>query len=340
MSQHQNSTAVGLDVGTSRIVIARRPEQDGSGDIQYHSQLNAFATIPYSKITAGVLEREHVPHTAIAGEIIVHGNESEKFAGLLDSEIRRPMSQGVLDPKEPESLRMMREILMSMLRLALPDQADCHKLCFTVPAAPLGAEGSLTYHEATVRQILGDLGYQAVAINEGLAVIYGELESSNYTGIGISCGGGLCNVCLAYLSVPVASFSIPKAGDFIDASAAAVTGERANRVRLSKEDSFHFNGFFADKMHQVIGVYYDDMIRSLVTALKDAFAKTKTIPQFQRPIPMVLSGGTTLPPGFRDRFEKLLWEQDFPISVSEIRMAQNPLHATAKGALVYAQSEL
>ncbi len=42
------------------------------------------------------------------------------------------------------------------------------------------------------------------------------MEGSNYTGIGISCGGGLCNVCLAYLSVPVVSFSVPKAGDFID----------------------------------------------------------------------------------------------------------------------------
>jgi hypothetical protein len=105
------------------------------------------------------------------------------------------MSHGVLDPKEPESLRMMREILVNMLGPA--DQAGNPKLCFTVPAAPLGAEGSLTYHEATVRQILSEIGYQPAPINEGLAVIYGELESSNYTGIGISCGGGLCNVCLA-----------------------------------------------------------------------------------------------------------------------------------------------
>jgi hypothetical protein len=332
------NSAIGLDVGTSRIVAAHTGHGHTKSDVDYDSQLNAFVTIPYAKITEGVLERERIPHTTLAGEIVVHGNESEKFAGLLNAEIRRPMSHGVLDPKEPESLRMMREILVSMLGPA--DKADLPKLCFTVPAAPLGAEGSLTYHEATIRQILNEIGYQASPINEGLAVIYGEMESSNYTGIGISCGGGLCNVCLAYLSVPVLSFSIPKAGDFIDSNASAVTGERANRIRLTKEDSFHFNGFFADKIQQVLGVYYDDMIRSLVTALKEAFARTKSIPQFHKPIPLVLSGGTALPPGFRDRFEKLLWEQDFPISLSEIRMAQNPLHATAKGALVYALSDL
>ncbi len=333
MLKNSAGPAVGLDVGTSRIVVAQR----AGDDFQYESQLNAFVSIPHSKITQAVLEREGIPHTPVAGEIIVHGNESEKFAGILNAEIRRPMSRGVLDPKEPEGLRMIREILASMVGSG---NRDRQKMCFTVPAAPLGAEGSLTYHEATVRQILTELGYQPTSINEGLAVIYAELESSNYTGIGVSLGGGLCNVCLAYLSVPVLSFSVPKAGDFIDASSASVTGERANRIRLTKEDSFHFNGFFADKVHQVIGVYYDDMIRSLVAALKEAFARTKDLPKFTRPVPMVLSGGTTMPPGFRDRFEKLLWEQDFPITVSDIRLAQNPLYATAKGALVYALSDL
>jgi hypothetical protein len=333
MLKNSAGPALGLDVGTSRIVVAQR----GGDDFQFESQLNAFVSIPHSKITQAVLEREGIPHTPVGGEIIVHGNESEKFAGILNAEIRRPMSQGVLDPKEPESLRMIREIIAAMVGSGNKER---QKLCFTVPAAPLGAEGSLTYHEATIRQILTELGYQPTSINEGLAVIYSELESSNFTGIGVSLGGGLCNVCLAYLSVPVLSFSVPKAGDFIDSSSAAVTGERANRIRLTKEDSFHFNGFFADKVHQVIGVYYDDMIRSLVAALKEAFARTKDLPKFTRPVPMVLSGGTTMPKGFRDRFEKLLWEQDFPITVSDIRLAQNPLHATAKGALVYALSDL
>lgn len=326
MKATANTQTVGLDVGTSRIVIARRPDND----VTYESQLNAFVVIPHSKITQAALDREKVPHSVTSGEIIVHGNESDKFASLLNAEIRRPMSQGVLDAKEPQSLHMLREILASMLGPAT-GKPEREKLCFTVPAAPLGAEGSLTYHESTLRQILADLGYHPVSINEGLAVVYAEMEDSNYTGIGISCGGGLCNVCLSYLSVPVLSFSTPKAGDFIDSNASAVTGERANRIRLVKEDSFHFNGFFADKIHQVIGVYYDDLIRSLVNAMKEGFARTKSIPAFHRPVPLVLSGGTAIPPGFRERFEKVLGEQDFPITISEIRMASNPLHTTAKG---------
>jgi len=329
----KNPGAIGLDVGTSRIVVAEKP----ADDYEFTSQLNAFVSIPHSKITEAVLERERIPHTTLAGEIIVHGNESEKFAGILNAEIRRPMSRGVLDAKEPNALRMIREIIALMIGSGTPER---QKVCFSVPAAPLGAQESVTYHEATLKQILGEMGFQSASINEGLAVIYSELEASNYTGVGISLGGGLCNVCLAYLSVPVMSFSIPKAGDFIDQTAASMTGERANRIRLTKEDSFHFNGFFADKIHQVIGVYYDDLIRALVNALKEAFARTRDLPKFNRSLPVVLSGGTAMPPGFHERFEKILWEQDFPITFSEIRMAQNPLLATAKGALVYALSDL
>jgi hypothetical protein len=129
---------------------------------------------------------------------------------------------------------------------------------------------------------------------------------------------------------------MPKAGDFIDASAASVTGERANRIRILKEDSFYLNGHFADKVQQVLSVYYDDMIQSLVVALKDAFTRAHGMPKMTRAIPLVLSGGTALPKGFRDRFERILRESDFPVPLAEIRVAGDPLTATAKGALVAA----
>jgi hypothetical protein len=326
-----NKFALGVDVGTSRVCLAQRSGEQ----FRFETQLNAFVTIPFSNMTAGVLNKESIPHTATASEIIVHGNESERFADLLNIDTRRTMSKGVLNPIEPASLEMLRKIIESLVEPA----KERHKLCFTVPAAPLGAEENLTYHEATLRQIFSDMGYDVKSINEGLAVIYSELESTNYTGIGISCGGGLCNVCVAYLSVPILSFSIPKAGDYIDSSAATITGELANRVRIAKEDSFHFNGFFVDKLHQVLSVYYDEMIQSLVQGMKQAFSNTRNLPKSSRQLPIVLSGGTALPDGFRERFEKILQEAELPISTTEIRMAADPLHSSAKGALIAALAD-
>lgn len=330
-NEKNTAPALGLDVGTSRIVVAQRVDDS----YQFQGQLNAFVRIPYSKITEGVLKKEGVPHTVEGSEIVVHGNESERFADLLQVETRRPMTRGILNPNEPESLSRITEIIRT---LAGADGQN-RKICFSVPAPPPGEAENLTYHEATIRQVVTGLGYEAKAINEGLAVIYAELESSNYTGIGISCGGGLCNVSMAYLSVPVLSFSLPKAGDFIDSSAAGVTGELATRIRIRKEDGFYLNGHFADKIQQVLAVYYDDMIQSLVAGLKEAIAAARSVPKFGRPIPLVLSGGSALPGGFRERFEKTLRESDFPIALSEIRLAENPLYTTAKGALIAALSD-
>lgn len=327
------STPVGLDVGTSRIVAA----WPGETEYVYRSELNSFVTLPGSKFTESVLRKENVPHTVRASEILVQGNESERFADLLGAEARRPMARGFLNPDEPESLTMMQEMLRTLLGTAKHAR---QKLFFSVPAAPAGAGDTLTFHEATLRQMLTELGYDARSVSEGLAVVYSELEGSNYTGIGVSIGGGLCNVCMAYLAVPVISFSVPKAGDYVDTSAAAVTKELATRVRMIKESSFLFGGVQQEKTHQVISVYYDDLIGTLVGAMKEAFTKSRSLPKLGRPIPLILSGGSAMPLGFRERFEEAMRKADFPVPVSEIRLAKNPLTATAKGALIAALSEM
>jgi len=53
----------------------------------------------------------------------------------------------------------------------------------------------------------------------------------------------------------------------------------------------------------------------------------------------VLAGGTSKPNGFRDRFEKALRRRTLPLQISEVRMASDPLSATARGALVAALAE-
>jgi hypothetical protein len=333
MSQPSSpAPAIGLDIGTSRIVKAL-PTESGH---RFEAQLNAFVLLPYSKITESTLKKEQVPHVRRNGEIVVHGSEAERFADLLGVELRKPMSGGLLNPSEPDSLEQITAMLESLLgQSATAGQ----KVVFSVPAAPPGREESVTYHEASIRQILEKLGYSPVPINEGLAVIYSELSEANFTGIGVSCGGGLCNVCLAYMSVPVLSFSIPKGGDYIDSCAASATGELANRVRIAKENGFYLNGRMGDKIYQALTVYYEDVIADLVRQMKEQLLASKSLPKLGRPLPLVLSGGSALPQGFRERFEQALALADFPIKISAVRLAEQPLFSTAKGALIAGLAE-
>ena len=325
--------AIGLDLGTSRIVTAH---QNGES-FTYKTELNAFLPLPYSKLTRASLERENVPHKVDGAQMVVYGNESERFANMFHLETRRPMTNGLLNPDEPEAISVMQQIVERMIP---ESERTGTRVCFSLPGAPVGSPHDLTYHEKTLRQVLGNMGFQVACINEGLAVVLAELEETNFTGIGISCGGGMCNVSLSYLAMPVFSFSVPKGGDFIDRSSASVAGEGVTRIRALKEAQFHFNGYFPDKINQALTVYYEDMIASVISALKGVLAEARNVPRLDRPIPIVIAGGSACPKGFREKFETMLNETTLPLAISGVRMSKDPLHATAKGALVSALAEM
>ena len=320
---------LGLDVGTSRIVVARCAD----GKYEYQSQLNAFLTLPYSRLAVSLLQRENVFHEVRGAEIVVFGNDAQKFAEIFHAETRRPMAGGVLNPQEPHALAVLRALIRNLVGTAA---SGGQKVFFSVPAPLANARNGVGYHEASVKQILTELGFEATPIEEGLAVVFGELGNANYTGIGVSCGSGLCNVCLAVLSVPVISFSLPKAGDFIDEQAAMVTGEMATRMRVQKEQSFHLNGMSGDRVRNALTVYYGEMIANLVETLRNEIAATQRLPKLDQSIPLVLSGGTVLPKGFIEHFQQALKDADFPLKLSEVRVSGDALNSTARGALMAA----
>lgn len=320
---------LGLDVGTSRIVVARSAEKK----YQYESQLNAFLTMPYSPLAESLLVRENVFHERRGEEIVVAGNDAAKFAGVFHVETRRPMASGVLNPREPHSLAVVRSIIGKLLGKA---NGDGQKVFFSVPAPVEGTDTGIPYHSASIGQLLTDLGYIPTPITEGLAVVFGELADTNFSGIGISCGSGLCNVCMAVLSVPVIAFSVPKAGDFIDAQAAIVTGDLAIRMRMQKEEAFHLNGLVGDRVHDALNVYYQEVLVNLVQKLRTQISATQRLPHFEHAIPLVLSGGTAIPRGFLDHFVKILRSNELPVKLSEVRVSADPLNSTARGALMAA----
>ena len=328
-AEQQYTQPLGLDIGTSRIVVAR----NGEKKCQYDAQLNAFLTIPYSKLAESLLQREEVFHEVQGSDIVVAGDEARKFAEIFHVETRRPMANGVLNPNEPHSLAVIRRIIGKLLG---PAAAEGQKVFFSVPAPVDEADGGIAYHEASMRQILTDLGYAPTPIQEGLAVVFGELAASNFTGIAVSCGSGLCNACLAVLSVPVLSFSVPNAGDFIDCQAAAVTGDLATRLRVQKEQTFRLNGLTSDRIHNALNVYYQEVIGNLTGTLRSHISATQRLPKLDQAVPLVLSGGTAMPKGFLEQFTTALRAQDFPVRVSEVRLSTDPLNSTARGALMAA----
>jgi hypothetical protein len=320
------SAVKGLDLGTSRIVLAAL---DGE-QVSFTPQLNAFVDIPHSKMTEQMLARENILHEVEGGHIYAYGNRADEFAKFLEGDTRRPMQSGLLNPAEPRSLQMIELLLERMCGKA----GDGEKLCLSIPSAPPGRDSDLIFHERSVQGVFEKLGYQAQSVNEGLAVVYAALKDANFTGIGMSFGGGMCNICLAYLGLPVLTVATTRAGDYIDHSAASVTGETPTTVRLYKENGFALDGTAGGAIDRALSVYYGDVIETATAALQTAIVESKKLPRFTGAVPIVCAGGTAMAGGFLARLRAVVGEIELPVAISDVSLAKDPLNATAKGALV------
>ncbi len=324
--------AVGLDIGTSRIVVA-----DGTPGRETRSQLNAFVAVPSSEMAENVLRQRNMVYERNCKNLYVYGNDSDFFASFLNTDARRPMRDGLLNPHEDQSQHIMQLIIQRLV----PRARKGETLFFSVPGKGEGVNGKLVYHEAVLRSFLQSLGYTAKGLNEGQAVVFSELQDENFTGIGISFGGGMCNVSVSFMSMPMITFSVPKGGDYIDRNVAEVMGEsNTTKVRLFKEEKLDLSRPPKDEMTGALHIFYEDLMRTLIDRLRSEFARSGQLPKVDRPMTVVLAGGTARPAGFHQKFEQLLRaEGDFPVPLSEVRMASDPLTATARGCYIAALSE-
>src|ERR671939_225157 len=139
---NQKSGAIGLDIGTSRIVVADSPHKN-----ECRSELNAFVAVPSSEMAENVLKQRNMVYERNCKNLYVYGNDSDFFASFLDTDARRPMHSGLLNPNEEMSHHMIQRII----ELLVPRARKGDTLCFSVPGKGEGVGGGLVYHEAVLK---------------------------------------------------------------------------------------------------------------------------------------------------------------------------------------------
>ncbi len=322
--------AVGVDIGTCRVVSMKYGD---GGQAETKDQLNAFLTMPNSPVAIEMLKKNNMKFINIEKDIAVLGYDAQVFANIFNSEVRRPMEQGLLKPDETSAIPVLKEIVR--LIVDIPKMMGTN-LCFSVPAPQIGFESDLVFHESILKKYFESLGFNTKSITEGTAVVLSELANDNYTGIGISMGAGMCNICFSFLSVPVIVFSLPQGGDNIDIAVARVANATRNRVRVLKEEGLDLAKPPSNKIESAFHIYYEDALASLLNHLSAVFSQAENLPRINHAIPIVLAGGTCMPNGFKALFEKLLKKTSLPVKVSEVKMASDVLKATARGAFINA----
>lgn len=326
------SKGVGLDIGTNMLVSAT---MDDLGNPVYKKQRDAFLRItPKSKVNQKSIRMALESRKANfiiddRGDFIVVGEDALRMANERNTDARRPMSKGVLSPKEKDSLPMLKLIIKSLIGQGSEDT----NLVFSVPAEPIDGTFDIFFHTEMLKTYIKEMGFEATPINEAFAIAFSELLDDNLTGMCLSFGAGLVNTAVVYEGDPIVQFSLLRGGDWIDQSVGNALDERPSLIQVEKEDS-EINLIKPEgKIQEALAVYYNILINYTVDYIVYELEKLK-LPSFREEIPIVVSGGLTLANGFTDKFKFITEAKKFPFDIKEVRRAKDPMTAVANGALL------
>lgn len=325
---------VGLDVGTMNIVATRSLL---SGKVENQRIRDAFIDLdPEAKKT---LRLSKVNYVEKEGVLLVLGDSAMIMANLFKQEVRRPLQRGVISAGELEAQQILSMLVFHVLKEPTVEHEHCY---YSVPAAPLDdPDQDVVYHQEIFRRIIGEHGYKPHPMNEAMAIIYSQCADDAFSGLAVSFGSGMCNVALSYQTVNGMNFSLARGGDWIDLHAAKALGSTSSRICMIKEKGINLVNS-KSREEEAICLYIRALITYCLENIAVQFRKVKSTLNLPDPIPFIISGGTSKVGGFedvfREEFEKIR-KKDFPIQISEIRMAKDPMTAVADGLLVLAMEE-
>ncbi len=342
MSDKVTTSIIGVDVGTGNLVVARNVKDS----VQLNSMRNAFLSIQPEHVKGAQMAETDLNYIELLDEegktesLCIIGEDAFKFANIFGTPLRRPMSKGVISKDDVDS----PEIITRMLK-SLAGKVEGGKCIYSVPADAIDDEdmAPVSYHSKLFKKIFKWLGYESEPLNEGKAVVFSECADSKFSGIGISFGCGMTNFNLSWKGVTVSEFSIARGGDWIDDVASKASGSIVSRVTNIKEKELDltkttFKEYNKNERRilETLSFYYEDFLEYVVEHMVEQFKETSDDLNIDESIPIVLSGGTSLPKGFDEKFKEILEDNKFPYKISEVRRAKDPLNSVAKGCLIYA----
>ena len=334
--------ALGFDAGTMNLVSCKRND---AGDLVYKREMNAFIKILIENdFMYNMMNKSaKVPLIRFEDQKIAYalGEAAMNMAYSMPTvELRRPMKDGCVNPKERDAFEIMKIMAHSILSNVTKDQEVVY---YSVPANAINSETDADYHakllEAIFKAFKSKEGYtvNAKPINEALALVYAELESEAYTGIGISFGAGMVNLCFAIYGAPVFTFSIVNSGDWIDKQVAKATGEPIAVVNNEKH-KIDFAKEPTTNTERAIQMQYRLMIEKTVAGIKKGLEQNAKA-KLDRPVKIVVAGGTASPNGFEKLFKEVIEStSDLGIQVGEIVKPSEPLRSVARGCLIAAEN--
>ena len=324
----------GVDVGTNRLVAASLTED---GTPVFKTERDAFYRIvPKSEVNRSAirtsLDKRGSNYIIEDDNFVVVGEEALYFALDRNDCSMRPMQKGVISPQDKANMPMLKLLLKTIV-----GEGNGEKLVYSVPGSPIDGNFDIEYHSSLLNMFFEELGFVPTPINEAFAIGIGELLDEGLTGITISSGAGMQNICIIAQGDPVIEFATLKSGDYIDESVGKALALSPSLVQLEKEAGTDLIKPTNEIMN-AIAVYYQAVLSYTIKNIERELKIRKAdMPVIREKIPLVLSGGLAWANGYKEMFSEALKGADLPFEISEVRVVSNPDQAVAKGCLLAAQ---
>jgi hypothetical protein len=323
----------GLDVGTMNLVAAKETDTG----IAFSRMRDAFLSVP--KRAQKMMKMSNISYIEQDDNLLIFGDNALDMSIFMgkDFPLRRPLQDGLIAPGEIDSV----DVLTFMLKEILGEPAQPNEICyFSVPASPIDVQRDVVYHEGIFTKIISQLGYEAISGNEAEAIVFSECVEDGFSGIGISFGSGMTNIALVLKAMNCMEFSLARGGDWIDKGASVSIGKTQAQITEMKEAGVDLLNP-KTREEEAIVFYYKKLITYAIDGIAKQFMMSGNNFSANQELPIVLSGGTSkainFVPFFKTVFERK--RARFPIKVSDIRHAKDPLNSVAKGLLIQARQE-
>jgi len=254
---------------------------------------------------------------------------------MFGQKVKRPMEKGLISPSESDGI----DVLTLIMKQLVGTTYNGH-VVYSVPAPSIDMNNNITYHEGVFSRIFRELGYTSESFNEAMAIIYSQCRDDKFTGLAFSFGAGMINLALSFRSVPIISFSVARSGDWIDENVAMSLGTVPNRVTVIKEngtdlENYQIGNKKERRLREAIVYYYREVIRYALDMVTNKLNEESGNLELPESMPIIVSGGTSMAKGFMPLFKEVLSEnKDFPLTISDVRHADDPLGCVAEGLLI------
>jgi hypothetical protein len=333
-SNKRSKPGIGLDVGTGFLVGAG---YDSGSKVKFAPLRDAFYTIDKTTFNRSMFDKGSMKYVEIGDDVHVIGEDALTLAKIRNTSASRPLSLGVINPQERNAAPILKEMFRYCVKPFIKKEGET--LVFSVPAQKIGDEGfNVDYHAMSIQSLAKSFGLKAVPLNEAYAVILSQMDKAeDVTGLGFSFGAGLVNVCFVYKSMLLFEFSIDKSGDFIDTESARACGVSTSVINHIKEKELVLNAdeFTASPEIRALIFTYRHVIKNTLKEVVRAFTNTSDV-NIIDPVPIIISGGTSIPEGFIEIFMEELEAANVPFEVTKVIPSDNRLAAVAEGCLIWA----